>query len=270
MSIKRLGQLFQLGLALISWGALCAQTVLREREGAGVIERAVIYPRGQLDRSSATILARQFLKRYGADHEIISILMGVDESEIRASLYSLSPTFTADPIASLDKYVEELRTLGPPKGPIARVLSINGDALFSYREGGAVYEEVLTGTDPTRLIVDDVKFQLLHLSFSEASSAVAEPSRYRLTLYFLAAPRISISRTITATRMMLSRLRIKNLAVLVRSDGWFFGSDDYPAYPAFIRNLTAPNANKYRLFGYTSCGFERGDNLTCSGRNFEP
>ena len=230
-----------------------------------------MFARSQFDRQSAIAVAREFLKRYAADHEIISVVLGVDQSEILSCFFSsYPPPLDSGRIESLDAHVEELRKVGPPKGPIARILSINGNALFSYREGSTVYEEVLSGTDPTRLGVEGAQFHLLHLSFSKASPAVTESSRYQITLYFRAAPRISISKTVAATRTMLSRLRTKNLTILVRSDGWFFERNDYPAYPAFIRDLNLPDANKYRLSSYTSCGSQHGEDLSCSGRNFEP
>jgi hypothetical protein len=252
---------------------LLAQTILREKEGAGVLERAVLLPPGQLDRSAATKLAREFLERYGADHTIINFLMGVDEMEVRASLYqhfTQTESIPSGRMQGLTRYVRAISELGPPKGPIARVLSINGNALLSYREGNTISEVILGGSDPTRFKIEDVEFQLIHLSFSKGTSAVADDVRYSLRFYFRAAPRISIHCTIAATRRMESLLKIKNVGVLVRSDPWFHEYDDYPAYPAFVRDLPPPSLSQYEFSAYTSCsvGFRQG--LSCSGRNFEP
>jgi hypothetical protein len=256
-------------VSVLLYASSFAETVLRHEEGAGVVERVIVLPRGQLDRNSARELARQFLDHYGAGNVVLSLLVGVDNLEVRANLYHHFPN-NYDRLASLNRIVQDILKLGPPKEPIARVLSINGNVLLSYRDSSGLTEEVLHGSDPSRFSIDGSNFELLHLTFSKAGAAVAERMRYGLTFYLRMYPIVSLRATVSATKRYVSLVKVNNVSLLVRPDPWFLESDDYPAYPAFVKILPDPNAGQYELAPYASCTFQRSHGLTCSGRGFEP
>ena len=141
---------------------------------------------------------------------------------------------------------------------------------MSYRDSNGVAEQVLHGTDPTRFVIEHLNFEIIHITFTKGSDALAEDVRYRLTFYFRASPRISLSGTIAATRRMGALVKISNVTVLVRPDAWFLEYDDFPVFPAFVKALSAPNAAEYELAPFASCALEAGYGLKCSGRNFAP
>jgi hypothetical protein len=170
----------------------------------------------------------------------------------------------------LKKLVDEISRHGPPKQALARVISINGNALLSYREGNTLTEEVLSGSDPTRFRIGGVDFELLHLSLSTGGPALAEDVRNSLVLYFRAKPKVSLSSTLAAFHRFASVVKIGNLDVLVRPDAWFLEYDDYPFFPAFVVGLEPPNAIRYELSSYVTCGSSAIHGMTCSGKNFKP
>jgi len=261
-------------ILLAAGGAdLRSQTILYDREGSGVVDRGEVVLPGHLDRGSARILARDFLNRYGEAHQVLSLLIGEDDREIRASCWhraGVIPSGGPGRMAELKKLKADIDKLGPPKHPIARVISIGGNALLTYREGDSISDEVLRGADPTRFRINGVNFELLHMALSTGTAAVAEDVRDNLALYFRTKPRVSLSTTLAAFRQLASTVKINNLDLLVRSDAWFLEYDDYPIYPAFVLGLRPLNVNEYELSSYVTCGSSAKHHLNCSGRNFEP
>jgi hypothetical protein len=267
------GQL--LVLLLVSGGALHlrGQTVMYDRDASGVIDRAEIVARGRLDRSSARALARQFLDRYGQSREVLSLVIGEDGPEIGASCFHRADTIPSESrrrMEELRKLEADITRVGPPKHPIARVVSISGNALLTFRDGDSVSEEVLHGADPTRFKVDGVDFELLHLVLTTGSAGVAEDVRNSLALYFRVKPKVSLSSTLAAFHRLASIVKINNLDIRVRPDAWFLEYDDYPFFPAFVPGLQPPNIGQYDLSSDVSCGSSARHGLKCSGRNFEP
>jgi hypothetical protein len=256
-------------ISLLFYASSFAETVLRHEEGAGVVDRVIVLQRGQLDRLSAKEIAHKFLDRYSAGNVVLSLLFGVDDLEVRANLYHHFPS-SSDRLTSLSGIVQDILKLGPPKEPIARVLSINGNVLLSYRDSSGLTEEVLHGSDPSRFRIDDFEFELLHLTFTKGTAAVAERMRYGLTFYLRVSPKVSLGATVAAARRQASLVKVNNVSVFVRPDPWFLESDDYPAYPAFVKKLSDPNAGQYELAPYTSCTFQHSHGITCSGRGFQP
>ena len=121
-------------------------------------------------------------------------MIGEDGPEIAASRFHRADNISSESrrrTEDLRKLAADIIRVGPPKHPIARVLSINGNALLTYRNGDRVSEEVLHGADPTRFRVDGVDFELLHLVLTTGSAGVAEDvrNRTRPSLHSIGWPR---------------------------------------------------------------------------------
>lgn len=260
---------------LVAAGALhlTGQTVVYDRDGSGVVDRAEIVPLGRLDRSSAVALAHQFLDRYGRTHEVLSLVIGEDELEIEATCCHRADKMPSEGhgrMEQLRKMQDDIDRIGLPKHPIARVVSIGGNALLTYRDGDSVLEEVLQGSDPTRFRMDGVDFELLHLVLTRGTAGVAEDMRNSLALYFRVRPKVSLSSTLAAFHRLASIVKINNLDIRVRPDAWFLEYDNYPLFPAFVVGLRPLNVGQYDLSSDVTCGSTARQGLRCSGRNFEP
>ena len=153
---------------------------------------------------------------------------------------------------------------------IARVISIGGNAVVTYRSGDNISDEVLHGTDPTRFRIYGVDFELLHLALSTGTAAVAEDVRNSLALYFRVKPTVSVSATQATLRRLASTVRIRNVSVRVRRDVWFLEYDTYPLFPAFAVGPEPLKVGQYDLSSYVTCGSTARHGLSCSGKNFEP
>jgi hypothetical protein len=252
---------------------LRAQTVIYDKEGSGVIDRGVVVPEGHLDEALAKTMAREFLDLYGPTHDVLNLVIAVNETELRASCYHRAegiPSGGHDRAVQLRALDAEISRVGPPKHPIARFISISGNAVLTYRSADSISDEIMHGTDPTRLKTDRVEFQLLHLALSTGTAAVAEDVRYSLALYFRVKPAISVSATQVALRRLASTVRIRNLSVRVRRDPWFLEYDSYPLFPAFLAGLRPINIGQYDLSSYVTCDSSVRHGFQCSGKNFEP
>lgn len=269
-----MGKLLTLLLTIAGTLRLQGQTIIYNRDGSGVIDRAETVPQGHLDRSSAIDAALQFLDRYGRTHDVLSLVIGEDESEVEASCFHRADAIPSDGrgrIEGLAKLETDINRLGPPKHPIARAVSISGNALLTYRDGDSLSEEVLSGADPTRFRIDGVDFKLLHLVLTTGTEGVAEDVRDSLALYFQVRPKVSLSSTLTAFHRLASTIRINNLDIRVRPDAWFLEYDNYPLFPAFIIGMIPPpTVAQYDLSSEVTCGSTARHGSKCSGRNFEP
>jgi hypothetical protein len=259
---------------MLSAGSVAAQTVIRQMQGAGVIDHTVVLPAGRLNQVAATALASEFLDRYGSENRILILTMGEDELEVRACLYHYYEPIGSEgrgETETLVRFLKNVRSMGPPKRPLARVLSIHGNALLSYRDSSGLSERVIRGThDPTRLRVASIDYQLVFVSLGIASAAVAERDRYSVTFYARASPRISLSSSVALLRRLRPLVSTDHFSAMIRPDAWFVEIPSYPLIPVFTKDLSVPNAGEYYLAPSVNCGHHRRFGVRCNGRNFQP
>ena len=258
-----------------SGGNAFAQSVILEQEGGGVIERGIVLPAGQLNRAAAVTLARDFLVHHGGANAILMLTMGEDKLDVYTSRHHQYATAEADGCSEdtgkLSRYLEGIKNLGPVKRPIARVLSIKGNALLSYRDSNGLSEEIIAGKqDPTRLRVAGSDYQIVSVSFMIASGMLGDKNKFSLTYFLKSSPRISLSSGVALTQLFHSLLNIDSVSVVVRPDAWFVEENDAPFIPVFTKDLTVPSAAQYYLAPYVMCGYYRTNATRCSGRNFYP
>jgi hypothetical protein len=251
--------------------SVCAQVIIRDSKSAGIIDRAIVVPRAEFSRERVDRLCRDFLSGQKKPYALLRLTVGVDQSEVARSLWHGQLLLTAQ--SSLD----DLKRIGLPNGPIARLIARQGSALVSYRgTDGKLSEWVILGQrDPTMIKVLGVDCRLLHFHFVDMHSRPGiAPSwdttyPYFLTLYFQGAPKVSARTCAALTRMFARETGIRLVSIKMRSDTWFLGDPNYPDVYRFQPEVVLPNWLQLELRPSVSCGLHQGE-LECSGVNFQP
>jgi hypothetical protein len=187
-----------IALSVLLVGALEAQTV-HDVRGPTVADRGILLSRSDFSFSTVRRLAREYLEHDAKDAKIARLLMAPDEIGVTMNYGHGSPHNT------YESTVADIARIGILKGPMARVLSVNGLAKISYFEDGKLTEEFLQGlgtADPTIFREGQDSFELLH--FFLAVPTRTSPGANHLTLYFRATPQVSISSCIQLFKTLVA------------------------------------------------------------------
>jgi hypothetical protein len=263
-------------LTLFAWPvAVFSQSVFMDQDAAGIVNRAIIIPRQQFNRTHVEALCRSFLKEHEGNYKLLRLLIGTDEFDLARSLYhSINRPLTAK------SALEDLKKFGLPKQPIARLFARGGRALVSYIGPDGKFDEwlLLGASDPTSIKLGDVTCRLLHLHFSGPEYAMRKdfvpkgPPKdpYVVDLYFQCGPRVSATNAATLTRMFAKELGRENVTVHTRSDTWFVEDPQFPDVYRFQRQIVVPML--YEALGRpsVSCSVGGPRGLGCAGTSFVP
>jgi hypothetical protein len=248
---------------VVTLSVMSGQTV-RDQHGPSILDRGVVV--GNLNREQAKYMAQDFLQQEGKRNSIARLIIGLDR-------YSVDMNYAhGTPHNTYASTVADVERAGFPKGPIARVLAIAGQAKFSYLENGHLTEEVLSGTSGDPIVFHEGKYayELLHFKLTAPRPGAIRGDPYFLTVYLKAPPSVSLSSFIRIYRMLSKLTRINDLDVVVRPDPWFMEDQLYPAVLAFTQPLQIPNSVQYLGAARVSCALVHGRGVLCTGRNFLP
>jgi hypothetical protein len=241
---------------------LSAQTIFFHDEGAGIVDRALIVPPDEFNRQNVERIAREFLNTQSTGRVILRLTIGTDKPTLAASLYSGPHGETAESM------IANIRKVGQPKQPIARLLAVDNDATLSYRNQGVYSEIQLVGTrNPAMFHLQGRDYELLHFKLIKMGASLS-PNPFDLHLFFKVSPTLSISSCVALTRRMLGLVKIPYLSVSFRRDVWFIQDQDYPLVFPFLEKIVLPDQAQV-LAPWATCGTYR-DGIRCSGVNFLP
>lgn len=248
--------------------------VVRHVENDAMIDRAFVVSVTSLNAETAEAIARQSLAPYRGKKRVISLLFGLDEMEVRRSLYHQVPEGASDcdqGYSRLTSLINSIAQSGGPKQSLARVIMVGQDALLSFRDGSGILERKLLGQrDPTRFREGESDYEILHVVVTHASEAVSPRFRQGAIFFLRASPILSIRDCIAATRKLVSEAGVGSVSVLVRKDPWFLERPEYPGFPAFVRSIKEITVGEYLSAPFVSCDVHPVFGLRCSGRGFLP
>jgi hypothetical protein len=240
------------------------QTVIFDRSCATVEDRGITVSADRLTDRLAESICAQFVRSMAPHRALARLTIATDrESLMRALVHtSMHPSYRST--------LDEIRSYQLPVVPVARVLVLNGAALFSYRDKAGYREHMLSkGCQSISFVVQGTTFDLLHFILTEPGPAL-QPSDYSLSVFLRAGSGVSVSACAGATRQMLAWTKLLQLHVEVRPDGWFMDSYDYPALLPFQESDVPPNELAFLRRPQVSCGYAKQTGILCSGHNFQP
>jgi hypothetical protein len=264
----------QLVILALLGEVLAAEKVVRHVENEAMLDRAFVVSAASLGTDSAEVIARQCLAPYRGKKRVVSLLFGVDEMEVRRSLYHQVAKSGADcdqDYSWLAAHIKSTIQTGAPKRGLARVIMVGQNAVFSYRDSSGVSERRLFGQrDPIRFRDGGTDYEILHVAVSEASEAVSPQLRQGAIFFLRTSPRLSIRDCVAATRRLASQAGVGSVSVLFRRDPWFLERPEYPGFPAFVGGMKEITVGEYLTAPFVSCDVHPVFGLRCSGRGFFP
>jgi hypothetical protein len=252
-------------LLLLASGVLDsrAQTVVFERSSPAILDRGVTLPADRLQEKAAEDMGREFLLSVGTSKALARLTIAADRD-------SLFATMTHSRTSSYWSTLADIKTYRLPSLPLARILVLDGNAVFTYRDKHVYHERALAGGKTgIHLTAQTIDFEVLHFILTEPGPALS-PSHYTLEVFLRARPMVSISACVAATRQLLGLTKVASLDVDVRPDAWFMESEHYPALFPFQENITPPNELQFKVAPSATCGYIEKTGLRCSGFGFRP
>ena len=209
-------------------------------------------------------MALQFLKSESALRSVYSVIIA-DRARV-ASAALVHGGLHGDNYAAA---VAMIRDMGFPRGPIARLLGINGSAALSYRNGTEYREEMVQGTaDPNLFSIDGRSFQILHVFLVKTGFTLRNP--FFLTIFAKSQKTLSARGAADLARKFTEITGCRT-NVWVRQDTWFLDKWEYPYVFPFANPMPSgvPSKDEYSLSPNIGCGVtERG--VRCAGHSFAP
>jgi hypothetical protein len=245
------------------------RVVLYDKACQGSIDRGLLIARDQFSEASVRALAGEFLRNHSGA-KAASLLIGVDEQQLyqaHQGVASIEEPRPRHDYARIESEFEQRKRLGRPSGPLARVIVIQGAALLSILQNGAVSEHLLAGaTDPTSYGEAGIRYKLIHLSLVTGASGSAY---CQLTIYLQTRSTVSATGFMALVRRLQALTGVCNVVGLLRRDCWFIGDPKFPIIPAFVENLTFPSPLLWSQSPTMTCASTSHD-VRCSGTGFSP
>lgn len=253
-------------LMLILTGRLLhgQQNVLRSTDDGHVVEQVVVNASDLKSFSNAKRAALGFLRQYENERSVLWLTIAPDEEAARR-------TVGRSRVHGLgyDRTMEDIRSSGFPRGPIARMFGMSGAAVLTYRNGDQLRSEIVAGRQaPSVINRGSTRFEVLHLRLDRVPGSPPESPSYNLQVFARAFPTPSASATADLARTFQG-LTNATVFLSVRTDAWFFDNFEYPDVVPWVEIRTLPSSLDYLRQGQVSCLAGR-DRLTCNGGNFEP
>jgi len=241
-----------------------ADEVLFDRSSTVVRDRAIVVPNDRFTLSFIEQLGRSFVRDTVTEKVLARLTMAASRDGLAHALFQSHshPTY--------DSTIGDIRNEGLPEVPVARVLILNGSAMFSYRDRNGYTEHLIAGTgNPLTLREMQTDFEILHFTLTPPGPAL-RPSDYSLAVYLRASPNVSISACEAVTKALWKQTKVFSLRVEVRPDVFFLTNLDFPAIYPFRADLTLPNKTEVELAPYAGCAINQTQELRCGGHNFQP
>jgi hypothetical protein len=145
-----------------------AQTVCRENQGPGILDRVIIIPIDHFSFKSVEDLGLQFEKEN--KEKVLYMLTIVVRKE--DCFLSHDGKLHAIP----EKAIEWLNEKGLPETPIVQIIGIKKSVVLRFFDKNILREKVLLGDkDPTIFVSSGSKYQLLHFRISKSQQPIKDP-----------------------------------------------------------------------------------------------
>lgn len=245
---------------------------------AGLRFRAIGLARERLTLQRAEILGRGFV-RDAAGGIFSEVLIVEREADLEPAQLGTVPLPESEP--SFDETLVQLKEVsvpaGQPPGPMARIISMHGSALLTYRMAGygeadrpGVRDVLLDGDrDPTQYQLEDGVYRLLHLRVKRSSS----PNYLNLAVFFKSRGEPSCRSCVELATLVRKYTGAHNVEVEIRRDTWFaslwfplffrFEPDNEPVvYSDVLNRVIPPKVWQYYRMPHVRCLWNAGG-LTC-------
>jgi len=251
-------------------------------EVRAVVDRAIIIKPEEFNDAEVERVCRAFLAEFGPERGLRRLIVGTSEQVVRLALFKAWPpppiadpgrTHPSTPGDTLDDFsraVDEVRRLGLPRGPVARVIAIGPAALFTVRDANGYRERVLTGgSDPTLMNDGSRSYRLLHFVVTVPGPALGR-DYYATELFYQANPEVCAASVGRLTHRAKGIVLGGQIAVDVRGDAFFPEVWSYPTILPFQHEASPPQELAYRVGGRLKCGQAGDGEVACAGQNFRP
>jgi hypothetical protein len=210
--------------------------------------------------------ALQFLEPYNDRRAIVRLIVASNREDASRSIgrdASMSP-------GGYERAVEALRSRKAAVGPVAQVFAMGGSAKLTYRSGDDIRTEILFGrNDPSKIKIDGLAFELLHLRLAEVPHSGGKKPDYNFEVFAEALDSLSAAAVAELTRRFERLTTATTIFVDVRPDIWFFDDDGFPEVLPWVRVEKPPTKLEYMVQHRLACMINV-KKLTCNGSNFEP
>lgn len=248
-----------MGVWLMAAGGMHAQEVVRNSRSPRILDYAVVADRRTFGKQWVVEQAKALLAQQTPKPVLFRLTAGTSLFEVTHALGHGKPPANKSTL-------DVLKETGPPRGRLARVISLPGGALLSYRDENGFSEELLWGqADPTWFTVGGTKYRLVHFHLVEAP---ALKGRYFLDFYFVRPRPFSLSNCGQLLRRLQSLVQIEDVKVSVRTRPWWLEDSSFPDLYPFQPDLRIPSLGEL-LITDMSCWINSGQ-LTGSGNNILP
>lgn len=255
-------RLWMIGGVFVTPFTLGAQRVVRDFRSPQVVDIAVVSEEVTFSKQRVTEQAKVVLEQQRPRPTLFRFMVGTQIGEVSRALWHGKPEGDL-----YDETLDDLKTYGPLRGWLARVISLPRGALLSYRDKGRYFEDVLQGTgDPAEFSVGGTKYKLVHFHLTEVR---AVKRRFWLDLYFVRPTPLSLSNCATLLRQVQSLTQIQDITVNVRTRPWFPDDSTFPAQYPFQADLSIPSVGEYLTMPHMTCSTASGQ-LSAGGNNIVP
>jgi hypothetical protein len=232
-----------------------AQEIVYERHNAVLVEQAVTVPKEQFSRDLVLRLSEEFIRK-NRGKRVARLLIVTDRSDAGRFQFGKGQFHT-----TYHQWLQFFSTLSQQFRPQAEILQLGSSAAFRIRNGdGTIEQTSLKGSNVFRFVIRGVPLELLHVSVQPAP---VSRHRFRLNLFFRAERRLGKSEMENLVPRIHALIRLPQIAISVRPDGWFIGSPDYPWANPFDGTVTPPTWEQYSGTVELYCSTTR---LSCDDR----
>jgi len=151
-----------------------------------------------------------------------------------------------------------------PRFPMARLVAIEGNAVFEYGDGEHIQRKVLAGSDPLLVTVGASTFRVLYFAFVPIT--VRRPQELDADRLKIFAETDQALDPIAGKDLFaaLNRLiPLTDISLFIRNDTWFLDIAGYPLIYPFRHEETPPTKEIFQKSHTLLCGGPTKDSYHC-------
>ena len=216
-----------------------ADEVFGDMKDTDYWSRTLVVPAERIVLPDMEKVAREFLKRAGSRKVVILTVYSTRDIAGRQLGFVCLDYYKAWR-HSYDQFPRDSLAA-------ANMIAIGGDAVLRLRHvDGTVARRVLSGKDPTQLLIDGVAFELLHIAGREMSGFIRcdIPGQVGPQLYFRTDAKLTPELCERATAWIARLLPRKNMFASFRNDA-VFACDSFPVVYPFSPPTRPPTETEY-------------------------
>lgn len=232
-----------------------ADRVIADQTTATLVFRKIAVEPDIFSKEYATERARQFLKA-NAKFKMIRWTLVPDEKPANYTVTS------CDHCPFYPFWLKQWSAVNATMFPIAELMSIEGNAVFRFRdEQGVVTAQVITGRDPRAFQVGGFVGRIIHVGMH---GRVESPLP---RIYVVGAGEISAKEGSAYARELTGRLGVGNASIEFRGDPWFIAEIGTPFFPLFDATGAVPSEQEFTKTKAYVCSSLSRTNNNCSWKD---